>query len=148
MIFSYIPPGSIWSYQIKLRSALRKELLYERSRTGVLDQLRSTIHSNDSINKIGSSAVWNHFYVIRQKVIFPVYPFHQQIIFEANWTSEAEVWESPDAHQCLYETFCTVNSHKNNNDVFGLRKLYDQAESSPRNLKSLQMDTEPYWCHY
>ena len=30
---------------------------------------------------------------------------------------------------------------KNNNDVFGLRKLYDQVESSVRNLKSLQMDT-------
>ena len=115
---------------------------------GVFDQFRSTIHSNDSINKIGSSAVRNHFYVIRQKVVFPFYPFHQQIIFEANWTSEAEVWEFPDAHQCLHETFCTVTSHKNDNDVFGLRKLYDQVESSARNLKSLQIDTEPYWCHY
>ena len=33
---------------------------------------------------------------------------------------------------------------KNNNDVFGLRKLYDQVESSVRNLKSLQVDTSGY----
>ena len=33
---------------------------------------------------------------------------------------------------------------KNNNDVFGLRKLYDQVESSARNLKSLQMNTSGY----
>ena len=33
---------------------------------------------------------------------------------------------------------------KNYNDVFGLGKLYDQVESSIRNLKSLQMDTSGY----
>ena len=33
---------------------------------------------------------------------------------------------------------------KNNNDVFGLRKLYDQVDSSVRNLKSLQMNTSGY----
>ena len=33
---------------------------------------------------------------------------------------------------------------KNNNDVFGSRKMYDQVESSIRNLKSLQMDTSGY----
>ena len=32
----------------------------------------------------------------------------------------------------------------NNNDVFGLRNLYDQVESSVRNLKSLQVDTSGY----
>ena len=54
------------------------------------------------------------------------------------------MWESPDAYQCLHETVFTVTCQKNNYDVFGLRKLYDQVESSVRNLKSLQMDTSGY----
>ena len=31
-----------------------------------------------------------------------------------------------------------------NNNIFGLRKLYDQVESLVRNSKSLQMDTSGY----
>ena len=40
--------------------------------------------------------------------------------------------------------FLQLTVIKNNYDVFGLRKLYDQVESSVRNLKSLQMDTSGY----
>ena len=40
--------------------------------------------------------------------------------------------------------FVQLPTMKNNNDVFGLRKIYDQVESSVRNLKSLQMDTSGY----
>ena len=40
--------------------------------------------------------------------------------------------------------FVQVQIIKNNNDVFGLRNLYDQVESSVRNLKCLQIDTSGY----
>ena len=40
--------------------------------------------------------------------------------------------------------FVQLPTMKNNNDVFGLRKIYDQVESSVRNLKSLQMDNSGY----
>ena len=40
--------------------------------------------------------------------------------------------------------FVQVQIIKNNNDVFGLRNLYDQVESSVRNLKCLQIDISGY----
>ena len=33
---------------------------------------------------------------------------------------------------------------RTNNDVFGLRKLFDEVESSIKNLKSLEVDTIGY----
>ena len=40
--------------------------------------------------------------------------------------------------------FVQLPAIRNNNDVFALRKLFDEVESSIRNLKSLEVDTVGY----
>ena len=42
------------------------------------------------------------------------------------------------------QKFVSLPPVKNQNDVTGLRKLYDQVESSVKNLKSLKVETNSY----
>ena len=51
-------------------------------------------------------------------------------------------FENPQMLINVYmKRFVQLRVIKNNNGVFGLKKLYDQVKSSVRNLKSLHMDT-------
>ena len=109
-----------------------------------MDQYNSAIHSNDSINDIDKFCYLKSFLCDSAKSCISGLSLSSANYFEAIELLKQRYGNPQMLINAYMKRFVQLPVIKNNNDVFGLRKLYDQVESSVRNLKSLQVDTSGY----
>ena len=105
------------------------------------DQFSLAIHLNDSINDTDKFCYLKSFLCDSAKSCIFGLSHSSANYFEAIELLKQR-FENPQMLINVYmKRFVQLRVIKNNNGVFGLKKLYDQVKSSVRNLKSLHMDT-------
>ena len=108
---------------------------------GFWDHFSSAIDANDSISDIDKFCYLKYFLCDSAKSCISGLSHSSANYFEAIELLKQRYGNPKMLINAYMKRFVQLPVIKNNNDVFGLRKLYDQVESSVRNLKSLQMDT-------
>ena len=95
---------------------------------------------DDSIFGIDKFCYLKPFLCDSAKIVFPVYPFHQWIILKLMnfWNKIMGIPRC--SFNVFMRRFVELSVIRNNSDIYGWRKMYDEGESSVKNLKSLQMD--------
>ena len=111
---------------------------------GFWDQFNSAIHSNDSINDIDKFCYSKFFLCDSAESCISGLSLSSANYFEAIELLKQRYGNPQMLINAYMKRFVELPVIKNKNGVFGLRKLYDQVESSIRNLKSLQMDNSGY----
>ena len=109
-----------------------------------MGQFSSAIHSNDSINDIDKFCYLKSFLCDSAKRCISGLPLSSANYFEAIELLKQSYGNPQMLINAYMKRFVQLTVIKNNNDVFELRKLYNQVESSVRNLKSLQINTSGY----
>ena len=108
------------------------------------DQLSSEIHQKDYISDIDTFNYLNSFFCDSVSATI-----RSLSLTSENYHQAIEMLEERYANQQILisahmQKFVSLPSVKNQHDAAGLRKLFDQVESSVRNLKSLKVETNSY----
>ena len=111
---------------------------------GFWDQFQSAIHSNNAISDIDKFSYLKSFLCDSAKGCISGLSLSSANYYEALELLKQRYGNPQMLINAYMKRFVQLPMIKNNNDIIGLRQLYDQVESSVRNLKSLAVDTTGY----
>ena len=111
---------------------------------GFWDQFQSAIHSNNAISDIDKFSYLKSFLCDSAKGCISGLSLSSANYYEALELLKQRYGNPQMLINAYMKRFVQLPMIKNNNDIIGLRQLYDQVESSVRNLKSLAVDTSGY----